>query len=49
MPEMTKTDLNRIVKHYVKSGDKEGAKNYIKTFGPAINDYDVAEELKKIE
>ena len=48
MPEMTKTELKKVVEHYIKNKDPISARNYIKGFGPRINGFDVEKELKKI-
>ena len=48
LPEMTKTELKKVVEHYIKNKDPISARNYIKGFGPRINGFDVEKELKKI-
>lgn len=49
MPDMTKTQLNNTIKHYLKYKDYEGAKNHIKSFGIQIKDYNIELELEKID
>jgi len=49
MPIISKTALERVVKHYIKEGDLEGAKNHVKSFGEQLNNYDVDAELEKID
>lgn len=48
MPDMTKTELKKVVEHYIKNKDPLSARNYIRSFGPRINGFDVEKELKKI-
>jgi hypothetical protein len=45
---MTKTELKKVVEHYIKNKDPISAKNYIMSFGPGIKGFDVEKELKKI-
>jgi hypothetical protein len=45
---MTKTELKKVVEHYIKNKDLISAKNYILSFGPGIKGFDVEKELKKI-
>jgi hypothetical protein len=45
---MTKTELKKVVEHYIKNKDPISAKNYILSFGPGIKGFDVEKELKKI-
>lgn len=49
MPDMTKSELNKIVAYYLENKDPETAKNYINSFGPRIKNYDAAKELERID
>lgn len=49
IPELTKTELEKAIKHYIKQGSPEDAKKYIETLGPTIKDFNVEDELKKID
>ena len=49
IPDMNKTELNSVIKHYVKNKDYESARNYVRSFGPQINNYDVEKKLMEID
>lgn len=48
MPDMTKTELEKVIKHYTSNGEIDTAERFIRNFGPQIKDYDVEEGVYKL-
>lgn len=49
MPDIDETALNKVVEHYIRGNDKQTARNYIKTWGPLIKDYDINLALQELD
>lgn len=49
MPEMTLKGLEKTVKHYIESGDYQGAKNYVDNFADNFDSFDKDKALEMIE
>jgi hypothetical protein len=49
MKKMDKPTLNKAVKEFIKCGEVETANYLIMHFGSQIEDYNVEDELKRIE
>jgi hypothetical protein len=49
MKKMDKPTLNKAVKEFIKCGEVETANYLIMHFGSQIEDYDIEDELKRIE
>lgn len=47
--EITKELLEKQVKNCIDHNDYQGAKNYVKSWGPYIKDFYVDVELQKLE
>lgn len=48
MPEITQKALEQTVKHYIKSGDYFGAKNYVENFADNFKTFDKEKALEEI-
>lgn len=46
---MNKTELNSVIKYYVENKDYESARNYVRSFGPQINNYNMEKKLMEID
>ena len=47
--KITRAYLRKKVEHYKKLGETEIAKAFILKYGPQIKDYNIGEELQKLE
>jgi hypothetical protein len=48
MAEMTKTVLEKTIKHYIRFKDYQSAKNYIENFADKIKGFNKEEALKQV-
>ncbi|MDY9922792.1 hypothetical protein [Methanobacterium sp.] len=49
MPKITLKGLKSTIKHYTKSGDYEGARNYARNFGDEFKEFNIEEALIEID
>lgn len=47
--DITREKLNKVVNRHMENADSETARNYIKSWGERIDDFNVEEELKKFD